>query len=217
MIDESIADPDASGGAVARAGLLDALAHAFRDNPMTVAIHGPDPARRVRANRAGLRALVLDTAGRAVARVVRFQGRVVGGFVVLPPGAYPLPRQSIRRQLGSLIGQGARAMDRWSQVSHELGLCHPIEAHWYVSVLGVVPWCQGHGMGHRLILELRRIQASNPCPIYLESDRFASVRFYRAHGFEVRGELTIQGVRCWRLGWERAGAGADLCDSVREP
>ena len=38
-----------------RRSLIGVLARAFRDNPMNVRIHGPDPRRRIRANAAGLR------------------------------------------------------------------------------------------------------------------------------------------------------------------
>ena len=75
--------------------LLEALALAFRDNPMNVAIHGSNPRRRVRANRAGLRALVLDSADQAIARVIRHEDRVVGGFIVVPPGGFPMARQKL--------------------------------------------------------------------------------------------------------------------------
>lgn len=213
MIDESIADPDRS----ARLELLEALALAFRDNPMNIAIHGPKPARRVRANRAGLRALVLDTASETVARVIRHEGRVVGGLVVVPPGAFPLASPRLRRQIGCLIDQGARAMDRWNSVTTSLGLYHPIEDHWYLAILGVVPWRQGQGFGTRLIDALGRLSASDPNPLYLESDREASVRFYLDRGFTRRMETRLQGVQCWCLGRGFGGADADLCDSVREP
>jgi ribosomal protein S18 acetylase RimI-like enzyme len=212
MIDESIVDPDPT----ARRELLEALALAFRDNPMNVAIHGSNPRRRVRANRAGLRALVLDSADQAIARVIRHEDRVVGGFIVVPPGGFPIARQKLGRQIGCLIGQGARAMDRWSSVTAYLGLYHPDTDHWYLAVLGIVPWLRGYGFGSRLIEALGRITESNPCPLYLESDREASMRFYLARGFALRDEIELQGVRCWCLGRGFAGIDRDLCDSVRE-
>lgn len=212
MIEETIADPDPA----ARRALLDALALAFRDNPMNITIHGDDPKRRVRANRAGLRSLVLDSGPAAVTRAIRHEGRVVGGFVVVPPGQFPLPSARLRRQIGCLINQGGRAMDRWSEVSIDLGLYHPEERHWYLAVLGIVPWLHGRGLGSRLVEALVRMTRSDPCPIYLESDREASVRFYLARGFVVRSETQPHGVPCWCLGQGFPGATLDLCDSVRE-
>jgi ribosomal protein S18 acetylase RimI-like enzyme len=212
MIDESILDPDSRQ----RRALLDALALAFRDNPMNLAIHGPPSKKRVWANRAGLRALVLDTRKAAIARVLRFEDRVVGGFILVPPDAFPLSGPSISRQIGCIFRQGVRAMDRWGAVTHSLGVVHPSERHWYLSVLGIVPWAQGHGFGRRLLDEIDRIIEADPCGIYLESDREESMRFYLAHGFHVRDEMTLEGVRCWCLGKGFGGTGPDLCDSVRE-
>lgn len=212
MIDESIADPDLRQ----RRELLDALALAFRDNPMNVAIHGPRPKRRIRANRAGLRALVLDTASEAIARVIRHETRIVGGFILVPPGGFPLSGPGLGRQIGCFLGQGARAMARWGSVTDSLGYFHPYKRHWYLSVFGVEPGCQGHGLGSQLLDELERIVCSDPCAIYLESDREASMRFYLARGFSLHTETTVQGVRCWCLGKESSGADQDLCDSVRE-
>ena len=212
MIDESVMDPDPS----ARRELLEALAQAFRDNPMNIAIHGPRPKRRVRANRAGLRALVLDTQGEAIARVIRHEGKVVGGFIAVPPGGFPLSSPSPSRQVGCFLGQGARAMDRWQFITSSLGLYHPFEKHWYLAALGIVPWLQGYGLGNRLLDELDRVVEADPHPVYLESDREPSVHFYLARGFESRDETELLGVRCWCLGRGFAGENRDLCDSVRE-
>jgi hypothetical protein len=212
MIDESIEDPDPG----ARRALLEALSLAFRDNPMNVAIHGPRPGRRVRANRAGLRALVLDTAGQTATRVIRDRGRIVGGFVAAPPGLFPIVIPNLHRQVGCYLAQGGRAMQRWSDISLRLGEYRPDREHWYLAVLGIIPEFQGRGLGGRLIGELTRLVEADPHPLYLESDREASVRFYRSRGFAVRAERTLDGIRCWCLGRGFGGTNEDLCDSVRE-
>jgi GNAT superfamily N-acetyltransferase len=212
MIDEAIEDPDPR----ARRALLEVLAVAFRDNPMNVAIHGTRPLRRIRANRAGLRALVLDSAGRAETRVIRDQGRVVGGFVASPPGVFPISNPSLARQISCYFRQGARAMQRWRIVSTKLGPYRPDEDHWYLGVLGVLPEFRGRGLGGRLLDGFAALVADDPHPIYLESDRVASVRFYLSRGFSVREEATLDGVGCWCLGRGFSGENVDLCDSVRE-
>lgn len=201
----------------ARRALVDVLARAFRDNPMNRTIHGRDPARRVRANRAGLKALVLDLHPWTEARVIRNEGRVAGGFIAVSPGRYPLPGASLRRQLGCLFWQGARAMDRWGFVTEALAREHPFDPHWYLAVLGVEPALQGQGLGTRLLDGLRALVADRPGPIYLESDRPESVAFYRARGFEVLGELRLFDVACARLALasegNSSGDEADLCDA----
>lgn len=212
MIDEAIEDPDPR----ARRALLEVLAIAFRDNPMNMAIHGPRPSRRIRANRAGLRALVLDSAGRAETRVIRYRGRVVGGFVAAPPGVFPISNPNLSRQIGCYLRQGGRAMERWRSVADQMGEYRPIENHWYLGVLGVLPEFRGRGLGGHLLDAFGELVAEDPYPIYLESDRAASVRFYLGRGFMVREETTLDGVGCWCIGRGFSGESTDLCDSVRE-
>jgi GNAT superfamily N-acetyltransferase len=209
--DAPIGNPDETE----RRALLEALARAFRDNPMNIAIHGEAPERRVRANRAGLRALVLDSQAHAARRVIRAEGKVVGGFIAIPPDGFPLPRPRLRYQIGCIWHQGLRAMEQWSQVHFELGQLHPVEPCWYLAAFGVDPIAQGRGLGARLITELGRVVAEQPAPIYLESDREQSICFYRAHGFEEREARVVLGIRCVCLGRGFADSAQDLCDSVR--
>ena len=218
-----------------RRALLEVLARAFRDNPMNQAIHGPSPRHRLRANRAGLRALVLDSTGAEgegmETRVARGRdGEILGGFIALTPGRYALPPPRLRRQAGCFWHQGIRAMERWSQVHFQLGQIRPTQPHWYLAVLGVDPHCWGQGVGSRLLAELLRLAGfapegkiggpmdragGRPDPIYLESDRAESIRFYRARGFEQQSTCRVLGVRCLALGRGFPDAGLNPCDPVR--
>ena len=196
MIEEVLRIPDKTE----RRALLDVLALAFRDNPMNIEIHGPSPTKRVRANRAGLRSLVLDLALETETRVIYYNGKVAGGFVAAAPGVRTVSSPSLRRQFGCFIHQGARAMDRWGQVNRSLSTFRPARDHWYLSVLGVAPDLRGRGLGRQLLAGLFALSEQRPAPIYLESDREASVGFYRAHGFEDRREERVHGVLCRCLG-----------------
>lgn len=184
----------------ARRALVGVLARAFRDNPMNVRIHGPDPARRVRANAAGLRSLVLDQAERLESRVIRYESTVIGGFVLARPGDFVLPRPSFRRQFECFCLQGRRAMAAWSEVTAGVPAHRPQTPHWYLAVLGVEPTWQGRGLGAALVRAIDDLAARDPGPLRLECDRSESVRFYRAHGFEVRAEGSVHGVPVWCLG-----------------
>jgi GNAT superfamily N-acetyltransferase len=212
MIEEAPSKPNRAE----RRALLDVLARAFRDNPMNVAIHGASSARRVRANRAGLRALVLDAQDSTWVRVICNNGKVVGGFVAVPPKRFPLEPPALKRFFGCFIHQGARAMDKWAFVSQSLSERHPLEDHWYLAVLGVAPEFQGQGVGGRLLDTLRARAEEENTPIYLESDRDESVQFYLRRGFESCDEVGLLGVTCHCLGLGFPQKNRDLCDSVRE-
>jgi GNAT superfamily N-acetyltransferase len=179
-----------------RGKLLDVLAEAFLDNPMNVAIHGGSAQRRLRANRAGLRALVARPAESAVLRVALVDGRVTGGFVAIRPHGYPLQRMNFRDQIGCLIHQGWRAMARWGHVHRVLASSHPLDRYWYLAILGVSPTAWGRGLGSLLLQELETLVAAEPAMIYLESDRAESIRFYLRRGFEIREEHSVLGVPC---------------------
>lgn len=201
-----------------RRALVEVLARAFLDNPMNRRLHGPRPERRLRANRAGLRALVLDLHRWTEARVIRNEGRIVGGFVAVPPEQVPLPAASLRRQLGCLVWQGARAMEGWSRVTEALRREPPPAAHWYLATLGVDPRWQGRGFGRALVESLVALAAPSGLAIQLECDRPESVDFYRARGFERWGCVRVFDLPCWRLarasGVNSSGEGSDLCNSV---
>lgn len=192
----TIGVPDRAG----RRALVGVLARAFRENPMNVQIHGPDPRRRVRANAAGLRSLVLDHTDSIVSRVIAYDSIVIGGFVLAPPGVFPLPRPSLRRQIECFWLQGPAAMTAWSEVTAALPEYRPREPHWYLAVLGVEPTWQGRGVGGVLLRAIGDLVSASPAALCLECDRPESVRFYRAHGFEVRAEGHVHGVPCWCLG-----------------
>ncbi|MFK7895116.1 MAG: GNAT family N-acetyltransferase [Myxococcota bacterium] len=212
MIEEAPSNPNPAE----RRQLLDVLALAFRDNPMNVAIHGPRPGRRLRANRAGLRDLVLDAEKPTWSRVIRHNGRVLGGLVAIAPGGFPLEPPPLSRLIGCFLHQGATEMNQWAQVTEALRDRHPLEEHWYLSVLGVLPERQGQGVGGRLLAALLERARQDQQPVYLESDRAESIRFYRNRGFEDRAEVERFGVTCRCLGLGFSGKMPDLCDSVRE-
>ena len=84
----------------------------------------------------------------------------------------------------------------WGRVSRKLSLFHPDGSHWYLAVLGVRPDHHGRGHGSALLRDLDHHVASDPAPIYLETDRPESARFYRARGFETRTQVELEGVTC---------------------
>jgi ribosomal protein S18 acetylase RimI-like enzyme len=77
----------------------------------------------------------------------------------------------------------------------------PLDQHWHLGPVGVLPSQQGKGIGTKLLS--RFCQEVDAClsPAYLETDTDKNVRFYERFGFEVVKETEIFDVKnryMWR-------------------
>ena len=77
----------------------------------------------------------------------------------------------------------------------------PLDQHWHLGPVGVLPSHQGKGIGTKLLS--RFCQEVDAClsPAYLETDTDKNVRFYERFGFEVVKETEIFDVKnryMWR-------------------
>jgi len=176
------------------------LARAFRDNPLNAAVIGEGrPARRLRSNLHGMRALLPIAGVHGDVLAARLDGRLVGALVSAPPGTYPLPAPDVMPWLRCLLGQGLRVARRWGQVFEALRAHHPVDPCWYLGTLGVDPDFRGRGVGSALVGQwLERVDRERRAA-YLETDLLENVRFYARLGFEVEGELALFGVPIWRM------------------
>jgi ribosomal protein S18 acetylase RimI-like enzyme len=175
-----------------------ALAEAFRDNPLNVAVIGGDPQRRLRCNRAGMRQL-LPVACRH-GRVLRAGGPSPDGVLIaIPPGAYPLTGAPLLPRLRGLASQGLAVQVRWARVFAHLDLLHPQEPHWYLATLGVAPAARRRGLGRALLHPLLELADREAVPCYLETDRSENLAFYARAGFAVERESRVLGVGIWHM------------------
>jgi ribosomal protein S18 acetylase RimI-like enzyme len=178
------------------------LALAFCDQPLDRAVVGGSAARRQRAARAGMRATLSTTRGRADVRGAHRPGepsRLAGVLLALPPWAHPLPPPSPLVQLRTLLRQGPRVAGRWSEVGEILQAHRPPQPLWYLSLLGVEPELQGRGVGSALLRRwLVDVDAARQ-PAWLETARTENVRLYERFGFAVREELRLLGIPVWLM------------------
>ena len=180
------------------ADAIEALARAFRDNPLNQAVVGGDADRRLRTNRAGMRQLVPNV--RRLGLVLT--GRTSAGLGVLlanPPDSYPLAPPGLRGQLRTLWLQGPRVALRWQRVFEHMHELHPLERHWYLATLGVAPPTQGRGVGSALLAALLQRADADRAPIWLETDRSANRVFYERAGFRTLRESRIFDVPIWHM------------------
>jgi ribosomal protein S18 acetylase RimI-like enzyme len=113
-----------------------------------------------------------------------------GAALWLPPGVSP-DEESLGRVLQDYID--ADRQEQIFAVMERVGAGHPEDPHWYLPAMGVDPRVQGRGRGGALLGDsLATCDAS--CRLaYLESTNPINVPFYRCHGFEVIGEIRING------------------------
>ncbi len=190
------------------AAVVAVLARGMRDNPVHIAVYGPDPKvphQKIERSFSGAaRALHWDH-HMLVAR--RADGTIVAACGMMPPGAcQPSLRQQLRLLpliLGSGLTTGLRTM-RW------LGAWaknDPDQRHWHVGPLAVDAFLQGQGIGSRLmeVFCTRMDQAGEDA--YLETDKPINVTFYQRFGFEVIGEQDVVGKPNWYMLRRARGSG----------
>jgi GNAT superfamily N-acetyltransferase len=170
------------------------LARAFRDNPLNRAVIGTSEARRVRANRAGVRAYLPLALERAHVAAARAGDRLLGVLVGTPPWRWPLPAPGPLGLLRLSVGQGLGVARRWAEVSRILREHHPGQPHWYLATLGVEPVCWGGGAGRALLADLVARVDADATRAYLETDRPELEPFYASVGFAVRERVEVYGV-----------------------
>ncbi len=182
-------------------GVVEMLSRTFRDNPLNRALIGVDSTRRMRSNRAGMRASLTATRNVAARLVcaaadepeIAWEGALIG----FAPGAYPAPAPPILTQLRCFFVQGPRVANRWSEVFRQLDAIHPVEPHAYLGILGVAVSRQGQGVGSRLLNAWLGDVDAEGVPSYLETDKETNVVFYQRAGFEVIEQAKIYGTRVW--------------------
>ncbi len=77
----------------------------------------------------------------------------------------------------------------------------PLDQHWHLGPVGVLPSHQGTGIGTKLLSRFCHEVDACSAPAYLETDTDRNVQFYERFGFQVMGESEIFGVNnryMWR-------------------
>jgi ribosomal protein S18 acetylase RimI-like enzyme len=183
------------GSGVRRATTADAdtlsrtLASAFHDDP----VFGwciPDPRLRDR-HLAPLFRVIVD-ALLAHQETYCAEG-AAGAALWVPPGMEALSEdQEVR--LGAVIAAvGGVTLPRFEALGNVMGANHPQDPHLYLWFVGVRAGNQGQGWGGRLLGSRLARADEEGQPVYLEATSERNRALYERHGFEVTGELTVDG------------------------
>jgi ribosomal protein S18 acetylase RimI-like enzyme len=172
------------------------LARGMRDNPIHVAVLGPDPERRERLLARMFGALWRHW-DQERALCARRDGELVGVCGRLPPGACRLsPIQSLR--MAPVLGTaGPRTLVRSLQWVGAWGKRDPEERHEHLGPVAVDRHLQGLGIGSAMLavqaedLDMQRLTG------WLETDKDVNVRFYQRFGYEVVEQADVLDTPNW--------------------
>jgi ribosomal protein S18 acetylase RimI-like enzyme len=100
-------------------------------------------------------------------------------------------RQSVQMLalLPPLLPRLLRTMRAMSRIE----LAHPLQEHFYLSVLGTAPERRRQGIASALMQPVLDLCDAERTPAYLETATEENVGFYARHGFEVQRRLDLPG------------------------
>ena len=181
-------------------GIEQAIGRAFFDDPVAEYLF-PSATRRAAGfgRFAGLAMIQFGDSGRVdVAETPK--DAIRGAAIWQAPDPKPngvLKQFILGLRFWSIIrGNASRA----SQLMAAMEEHHPKESHWYLATLGVEPAAQGLGLGAALMQPVLERCDKEGRLAYLESSKESNIPFYQRHGFEVSGEIELDGgPRLWPM------------------
>ena len=113
-----------------------------------------------------------------------------GAALWLPPGVSP-DENGLGQVLADHVDPAMQ--EQVFAVMEQVGGGHPEAPHWYLPAMGVDPIRQGLGLGSSLMGHTLGLCDQTCRLAYLESTNPANIPFYQRHGFQVVGEIQIDG------------------------
>ena len=114
---------------------------------------------------------------------------MLGGVALwLPPGVGPDEEELI-----TLVRQSVSEPRQTEvfQIFEKMSAYHPLEAHWYLPLIGVDPARHGKGHGTALLKHALDQCDRDHLPAYLESTNPRNISLYQRHGFESLGTIQV--------------------------
>ncbi|MEY2420791.1 MAG: hypothetical protein QOI95_858 [Acidimicrobiaceae bacterium] len=175
-----------------------ALVKAFHDDPVMLHMFRNEDGRDKR-----LRVLFLSESKRALTRgalQTTAGGPAQGGAIWMAPNNWKTGGFELLGQIPMLIRMGLGNTTRALGVLGQMEKVHPKEPHWYLAVLGTATEYQGKGVGSALMAPVLQKCDTEGIPAYLESSKESNIPFYKRHGFEVTGEISVKnGPTLWPM------------------
>ena len=166
-----------------------AIGRAFFDDPVAVYLFPDESSRRKRFSR--FAQIAIDSfAGHGAVYTL---DPVQGAAIWQAPSPAPVGFWTQLRLAIKLAGTTRSAYLRAISMAETMRRHHYREPHWYLAILGTVPEAQGRGLGSAMLAPVLERCDKEGLDAYLESSKESNIPFYNRHGFEVTGEIEIEG------------------------
>jgi len=175
--------------------LAEVLARAFYDDPVTAWFY-PNAARRMRHSR---RFFAIRLRQLAEHGLIYTTSDRTGAALWAPPGHW---RETLRQSLMQLpmLPVLLPRIVRSTHAVREIERHHPVEPHYYLSVVGTDPELQGEGVGSALLAPVLQRCDETGAAAYLECSKEGNVSFYARHGFAVTRRIELpEGPPLWLM------------------
>ena len=174
------------------------LAHGMRDNPVHVEAFGADPAHRQQRLARFLGHLVAYVQANGQLLGACVDGELVGVLGMMKPGRCRPGLMDWLRFAGMIVANNPPGnvlrIRRWLSVWANND---PVEPHWHIGPLAVLPAYRRRGIGRRLMSHCCAQMDELSATAYLETDMAINVAFYETFGFVVIGHALVLGTPNW--------------------
>ena len=135
----------------------------------------------------------------------RIDDELVGVAVLSEPGEGYTTEELDNQWDRACEVMGDLAMERFNKYG---GLCDdtiPAGPYHYLGILGVLPNCQGQGVGRQLLEAVLEEARSHPDSkgVCLNTEAKRNLPFYNKSGFTVHGGLPVDSIYTWGMVWEK--------------
>lgn len=174
-----------------------AIASGMAENPIHIAVQGPDREAHLRGLELGFGAILRVTERPALVASDE-GGEIVGAAVWGPPGACPLSeerKEALAAEVSALPPAARKRFLAWRAAWGANDPCS--EPHWHLGPFAVRADLKGRGIGTALLgAFLARVDEAGSVA-YLETDTGRNARYYERFGFATVGRSEVLGVHCW--------------------
>ena len=135
----------------------------------------------------------------------RIDGELVGVAVLSEPGeGYTTPELDAQWDNASAV-MGDVAMERFNKYGDLCDETIPTGPYHYLGILGVLPKCQGAGIGRQLLNEVLEEAQSHPESkgVCLNTEAKQNLPFYNQSGFTVYKGIPVDSIHTWGMVWEK--------------